>query len=246
MGLAEGISFVFLEHDHWRLAGIAAVAFFGGMASAAVVVRFRLEGLMRFPMWITRQLVRFLRTFPRFLPIFGLIAAFNCSAMCLYMLAGLVPLAPMVIAFFTGMNIAIVTLTGGNIVALAFPEDWRLPSGSGADSGGGLARRENAPPPVTRSGCLRAACFFLVMLLELPAFWFTLAMGTSLESWWTWTQASRGQVLAAEISKRLAAFGMVIVPILVVSAAVESWGVVLSIRETTWGRTGGPGDGAEG
>ena len=233
MDWSRELRFVFAEHGHWKLAGVAAAAFFGGLASAGVVVRAHLHGLMRFPLWLMSALMRFLWAFPNYFTIFLLIFLFNSTAMCVYMLTGVLPVLPHVVCFMTGMNIGIVVLVGGGVGQRLAGSVGRMPASAEGD--------ESAPPPAdpaAKGGCFRVVCFLIVVVLELPAFWFAIAMGTSIGRWWH--DADPAGALGAAVIERLRAYASVIVPILAVSGAVESVGVLAGLKDMKPNGSGPP------
>ena len=225
MDWSREFRFVFAEHDHWKLAMVAAAAFFGGLASAGVVVRAHLHGLMRFPLWVMSALMRFLWAFPNYFAIFLLIFLFNSGAMCVYMLTGILPVLPHIVCFMTGMNIGIVVLAGSVAAGQRLAES----AGGGAVPPEGSGAAGVPAGSTAGGGCFRVVCFLIVVLLELPAFWFAIAMGTSIGRWWH--DADPGGALGAAVLERLRAYAAVIVPILAVSGAVESVGVLAGLKE---------------
>jgi hypothetical protein len=224
----DNARFVFASDHHLQLAGLAAMTFFAGMASAIIAVRYKIDFLTGFPLWIMRQLARFLQACPHILPILCLIAVFNSLAIGIYMLTGIIPMLPMIVCFLTGMNVGIATLAGGEMLPIPVkpppppPEEEPLAEGDSA---------RIISVVITPTGCLRAISFVLVMALELPSLWFAIAMGTTLESWWL--ADDKTLALTAGIEQRLIAYAVIIVPILIISAALEAIGIVLTFREHT-------------
>jgi len=241
-GFVESAAFV---GGHFSLAGVVAVIFFLGFASAWVVVRYDLRLLIRFPLWFVSRITRVVAARPHTWFAFVLIFGFNGVAMFVYMLSGVFPLLPAAVAFLTGMNIAIVLLKGEDVERMlqraatgprgAEPVEStgeeRPPGGAGesaseagpegAEAGPGQAVRQGA-------GCLVALCFLIVMALELPCFWFSVAMGAKMDL--VPFRDFTAERLRAALVPRIVAYLRVILPLLAVSAAAEAVAITSSLR----------------
>jgi len=119
--------------------------------------------------------------------------------MFVHMASGLHPLAPQLLGVITGMNVGIAAGMGRRMQDL-------LPRGLPQPSGW-------RPPP--KVGC---ACALLVLGLELPAFWYSVAMGISMGQGIQGSTVTYGSALL----ERAPAYGGVIVPILLISAIAET------------------------
>ncbi|NOZ21089.1 MAG: stage II sporulation protein M [Planctomycetes bacterium] len=195
--LREAISLIIA---HFRCAGYAAVVFTLGFISSVVVVKYRIEPLIVFPRWVTGKLHRLLKLNPpvMFLFIFG----FNSTAICVYMLSGVIHyLVPVAIAFLTGKNIGVITF-----LAARTPPDEALES-----------------QPHRRLQILATACGILTALLEMPCFWIGIAMGMTLGGF----GGGPGGDTSVAVVARLGAYLYVIVPVLLVSAIAETIGITL-------------------
>lgn len=204
-------------YEHLTLAFYAALVFGMGFVSSFVVVRGRLNFLMRFPLWFAARMERVLASHRAFITIFLIIFIFNSVAMFLYMLSGVVDMLPAVIDFLTGMNIGIVMLAkrhpiegnvGGvdpppHIEEIEFTTTRMLPV---------VARSRRQPWII--------AGFFVVTALELPSLWISIAMGIGLCHF---AQPDGAAIaLTSRIAVRALAYILVIVPVLAVSALAET------------------------
>jgi hypothetical protein len=143
--------------------------------------------------------LRLLGVQPSVSRLWAVIFGFNGTAMLLYMASGFHPAIPAAVSLLTGYNIAaILLLTGQNkdfdALAVSPPSGWT--------------------PPRWVAGL----CGVAVLAIELPCFWYAVAMGISL-----------GQEIAAGrtsylqgINPRIQAYLLVILPALLVSAVCEA------------------------
>lgn len=209
---------------HTPLAAASAAVFFIGFASAWVVVRSDIRFLIWFPLWFLKTITSVVRRRPSFPFIFMVIFGFNSVAMFVYMLTGMAPFLPAAICFLTGMNIAIAVLKGHTLSlgarGCAPPEN--PPEDSAEKPGEDGAGQGDSPPGEVSlgSGCFILACFVVVLALELPCFWFSIALGTSMEfgEMGRFTSAGMMQVMLP----RVLAYLRIIMPLLAVSAAAEA------------------------
>lgn len=194
MTLAE--KFIFIV-DHTPRALLAMVLFVAGGACAMPVLERRIGWLMASADWFARLITSVLRRKPSVPALALFIFCFNGTAMFVYMMTGLIPGAPFVVAFLTGLNVAL-----GAVLARA-----RMP-----------APPSTAPRP---SSAVRV-CATLTFLLELPSFWYTIAMGSALHP--SVLGLIQGQPVAPLLVP-MEAYATVILPVLAVSAAVEAYAV---------------------
>ncbi len=186
---------------------LATALFFIGAGLAPLVMARRIESLLSFPRWMMQLLRAILERKPSTPTLAALIFGFNGTAIFLYMLSGVVPGIPYVIALGTGLNVALA----------------------------GLLAREAPRPGGPRSGPLPISvriCMALTFILELPCFWYSMAMGFTMPTVILLFQGGD----PAGIGRRIHAYLTVILPILAVSAAVEAYAVLWGVgarRETS-------------
>ena len=198
---------------HWPGALGAMVAFFLGVASARYVVRSEVRLLMALPVWLVRKVGRYLLSGPAVWQVFALIFLFNGTAIFVYLTLGLIPHAPAAIIFLTGMNIALAGIKGEEIMRELRPE----PQTTGDAEG----------PPAVPLTPLAVFCTLLVLALELPCFWFTMAMAYAMD-YGVGTVADPANL--PDFRRRLAAYALVVLPLLAVSALAEAYAVTRPFR----------------
>lgn len=191
------LRFVFVEH--FREALQAFLLFMIGLMLAWPVVRYRL----RFVAWparvIMRAVFRLMGASPGIARVAGVIFGYNGLAVFLYMASGWHPIFPKIFAFWTGLNIGVLmgTMRREGDMGRSLepsPEQWK-------------------PPPR-----LSAVCGLVVLLLELPCFWFAIGMGIQMGHA---VQAGDAGYLAA-LTERATAYATVILPLLLASAISEA------------------------
>ena len=196
---------VFLESlklivHHTSLAVGMAFIFGAGAAFSMPVLRWQVKPLMYFPKKFARLIERIVSSHPHRLRLALFIFLFNGSAIFLYMLTGLVPGLPLAVAFLTGLNVALASLLGRP----------RISTGEGA-------------PVLSASARI---CALLTFFLELPCFWYAMALGwtlkTRLPDIFTGTNLSSAR-------ERVVAYLVVILPLLGVSALAEAHAVMSSL-----------------
>jgi len=152
------------------------------------------------------------------LKLAAFIFAFNGVAMFVYLLLGLIPFMPAVMAFWAGMNIAVVMLRSGQEALPPAPAEDSVTIGEGGAGGAGQA--------------LTAICMALTLCLELPCFWFTIGMAQGMDYW-------AGTVMApehlADLRMRVMTYAQVVLPLLGVSALAEAY----AVRRPLGGRSTG-------
>jgi len=126
--------------------------------------------------------------------------AFNSAAIFLYMASGYHPMLPKLFAIWTGLNVG--------VIAGMRPEGLDWPPAHAGEGGS----RWVPPAPVV------ALCAGLVLALELPCFWYSLAMGMSMG----WEVQAGESAYVDALRPRLIAYLTVIVPLLLASAVAES------------------------
>ena len=201
-----GSSFA-LIYSQLGLGLLASLLFAAGLGTSVAVVRGDVRWMMAPPLWVVRQVLRVIG--PGFPPVrvFLVIFCFNTVAIFLYMLSGVLIVAPALVAFLTGVNIGVIVLKAGEV---ELPTGER-PLAEAMDPSGDF---EVAP--------WVSLCSLAVLMLELPSFWISVGMGIGLARELTkvgqYTLANMGSLLAP----RVTAYTMLIIPALLVSAIAET------------------------
>ncbi len=224
--------------DLWQMAAIQCAVFFIGIFSASIVIRHRLHFLMAFPEWFMGKLVQVIAAKPGYVFLLLFIFIFNSVAMFAYMMTGaLLQFLPTAVCFLTGMNIGIAAGRAQVIAAVSRAARRQLRQELDVDHDVDelLPVDEPAEPsPIPPRGMsltdfyIQTICVILVAALELPAFWFAIAMGTTMSRHWL---PLTDQNLGQSILSRLIAYAAVIVPVLAISAAIEAVAVRMSTKE---------------
>ena len=225
--------------DLWRLAAVQCAVFFIGLFSASIVIRYQLRFLMAFPEWFMGKLVRLLSSKPSYVFIFLFILFFNSIAIFAYMMSGaLLQFLPTAVCFLTGMNIGIAVGRAQVIAAVSRAAKRQISQELDVehDVDELLPADEEPAPPTLHAAAgmspsafyLQSVCVILVAALELPAFWFSIALGSTMSRHWL---PLVDQTLSQSLVARLQAYAIVIVPVLAISAAIEAVAVRLSTRE---------------
>ncbi len=202
-------SFVFVQH--FGLACEAALLFLVGVLLAFPVVKNGSTRLTWLPLILFRMVRRMLGTRPGMTRLWSLIFGFNGTVMLLYMASGVHPGIPAAISILTGYNIAVILLVAAKAEDL---DGLAVSPVSGWKPGKWVA----------------GICGLAVLLLELPCFWYSIAMGIRLGQ-----AIVAGQTSYVEgITVRLHAYVLLILPTLLVSAVCEA----IAIR----GMSGGPAE----
>ena len=178
-----------------------ALLFAAGGLAALPALRHRVEPLLALPRRFARMIAAVLAKGPSVPKLALVIFLFNGCAMFCYMMTGLIPWLPAAVVFLTGLNVVAAGMIG----------------------------KETSPPPERGARLTKGAalCGLLTFLLELPCFWFAMAMG--------WTMTPRLPELlrgadAGGIKARIAAYATVLLPLLALSAAAEAYAVLTSRR----------------
>jgi hypothetical protein len=192
----ESARFIFVLHrgDAWEATLLAAV----GSLLAIPAARFRVTGLLALPLFLFRLARRIVGEQANF-RMAGSIFAFNGTAMFLYMASGIRPVLPAAIAFLTGFNLTAILIAAGD------------------ERSGSL--NPSVPAGAWVPGArLTAFCGLAVLALELPCFFFSTAMGIRLGAE---IQGGLTTYLAG-LAPRAAAYGRVVLPLLLLSAVCET------------------------
>jgi hypothetical protein len=190
-------SFVFVQH--FGLACGAALLFLVGVLLAFPVVRHGSTRLTWLPLILFQLVRRMLGPRPGMTRLWSLIFGFNGTVMLLYMASGVHPGIPAAISILTGYNIAVILLLAGELEDL---DALAVSPASGWTPGKWVA----------------GICGLAVLLLELPCFWYSIAMGIRLGQEIVAGQTSYLQGIPA----RLHAYVLLILPVLLVSAVCEA------------------------
>lgn len=189
--------------DHFHPAIDSALLLAAGLFVSVPVVKYRLGFVQWLPLALMRLVIRMMGRSNDLLRTSLVIWLFNSSAMFLYMAAGFHPLLPKVLGLWTGLNIGVVlahshreTRDGGGSLHPpgADPDAWR------------------PPRPVA------AVCGVAVLVLELPCFFYAIALGMRMGADVAWG----GVAYADAFPRRALAYGAIIVPVLLISAIAES------------------------
>ena len=198
------------------------IAFAAGAASAWVVIRGHIEFLERFPLWVFKWVTKLIGQTPRMVRLFVVIFGFNSVAMFAYMCTGVWVVMPSVVCFLTGMNLAIIVVRSQPAPVAVEDMDEET-----------LARRAAELETGPQLKVFPLLCGLLVVLLELPAFWYSIGMGISLGHFMR-EHLSLGQILTFRYEStgvgqafalRAVAYVQIIVPVLAISALAEAYAV---------------------
>lgn len=215
MSLREHVAFL---AGHWLAALAAAIAFVLGAMSAPFALGSGVKALTALPLWMLRRIVVMMARRPSVWKLAAFIFAFNGAAMLVYLLLGLIPFMPAVMAFWAGMNIAIVMLKSGE--APLAPTDT-VTIGEKGGTGAGQA--------------LAAVCTVVTLCLELPCFWFTIGMAQGM-NYWAGTALEPDHL--ADLRMRVMTYTQVVLPLLGVSALAEAYAVGRPLGRGTAGTAG--------
>lgn len=191
------VEFVLIEH--FRLAVHAAALFGIGLLLSWPVVHYRMMRVAWLPLRVFRIVVALMGPRPPFARMTAVIFGFNALTIFLYLAGGWHPVFPKLCGLWIGMNVAIVAVMGR--------EDERIMEMGRPGEEAWVPGRP-----------LSMLCGLAVMLLELPCFWYALAMGMSLGDA---VQDGRAPYLEA-LGVRALAYVTLVAPALLVSAAAES------------------------
>lgn len=227
--MASFASSLHLLVEHIWLGAVAAGLFVAGLATAGPVVRGNYAGLMAFPLWVVRIVLRVVGPEFRALRTFLTIFLFNGTAIFLYMLSGVLIVVPALMAFLTGLNIGIVVLKGGEI---------GVPGGE-QPLGAVLGERE--PDAAPRWAIV---CGVMVLALELPSFWISVGMGIGLARKLTAPGQYTLGMMSALVTERVHAYWMIVLPALFLSAIAETAAIRGQLRAKP-NSSGGAADGDE-
>lgn len=230
---AESLLFL-SDQTGFAIQGMAA--FVAGAASAWIVIHWEIEALQRFPLWVLKWVTRLIGRDPNMVRLFVVICGFNSVAMFLYMSTGVWVVLPALVCFLTGMNLAIIFVRGRPAPLAEPPDGEEVPAADDAADGLGLGEG-------VRLKVLPLLCGLLVLVLELPAFWYSIGMGISLGHvlrdhyslaeilFFSYNSPGIGRAFA----QRGAAYLHIIVPVLAVSALAEAYSVSEASKMVPWG-----------
>ncbi|MBS3763377.1 MAG: stage II sporulation protein M [Planctomycetes bacterium] len=196
--MLELLKFVFINHS--RLALHSALLFGVGLFAAVPVVRYKLSAVGWLPRRIFEIVLRFMGRRPVFWRVAGVIWLYNSAVMLLFLASGFHPLLPKLFAVWTGLNVGIVG------VETSKNNGWMAGRMTEISETGWQ-------PPAS----LAPVCGLLVFVLELPCFWYTLAMGIRLGH-----MVQKGESYARLFGERAEAYFALIFPLLLVSAILET------------------------
>jgi hypothetical protein len=140
--------------EFWGAVGMMLL-FFAGMLLAIPVQRSNIKPLIWLPRKLARMLLRILHQRPGIVRMAAFIFLFNVNAIFLYMLTGVIPYAPAIMAVWVGLNVSLASVIAQKFLPRPDPEAQELPW-------------------TARIGAL------LTFALELPCLWFALALGQSI------------------------------------------------------------------
>jgi len=201
--------FVFAQHS--GLACGAALLFLVGGLLAIPVVKRGTTILTWLPVVLFRMVGRMLGRQPSITRLWSVIFGFNGTVMLLYMASGIHAAIPASISMVTGYNIAAILLLAGQSREFG---DLAVSPGDGW------------VPARWAAGL----CGLAVLILELPCFWYAIAMGMRLGQ-----EIAAGETTYVQgVAPRIRAYVTVILPALLVSAVCEA----IAIR----GMAGSPPD----
>ena len=199
------ITFAFQQH--LRLAVHGALLFAAGLFASWPVIRYRLTAVAWLPEQTFRLVLRLLGPRPSIPRVAGVIFAFNSAVMFLQMASGYHPFLPKVLGIWTGLNVG--------IMGAASAREGIQPDALGAPEGGWI------PPRLAT-----LLCGLAVLALELPSYWFALAMGISLGH-----SVQGGAAYGSALAQRALAYVTVILPALLTSAVAESIAIRGSVAQ---------------
>ncbi len=199
----------FVFRAHLRLAFHAALLFAVGVFLSWAVVHYRLRIVAWPAVQAFRLIMRLIGRSPSLLRMAGAIFAFNVTVMFIYMASGFHPFLPKLFGIWTGMNVGI----GLSLARETRIEERARPKG-----------RQWRPPRL-----LAEACGVTVLVLELPCFWYAVAMGISMGH----AVQMGAEPYVSALGVRATAYGEVIAPLLLCSAMAEAIAIRGSAAEPT-------------
>ena len=202
--LSESVALVY---QHLGLGLVAALLFAAGLATSVAIVRGDVRWMMALPLWLVRRVLRVIGPdFPT-VRVFLVIFCFNSVAIFLYMASGVLVVLPGLVAFLTGVNIGVIVLKAPELEVPG--ADRRL-----ADA---VHAADDADVPQWVS-----LCSFAVLVLELPSFWLSVGMGIGMGRELTRVGQYTLANMEALLADRTAAYLMLVVPVLFLSALAET------------------------
>ena len=199
---------VFVIKANLYFAWLALLIFFAGFCFSYPVNHFKMRIFLWFPRKFMKIMARFINPKASFARIFIVIFLFNSISIMLYMLSGLFICLPFLITFLTGMNIGLTVF---------------IPPRS-IDGGVDIGEIH-----IVNNMFLMMLFSTLVIVLEILVFSVALGMGMSLAMAVSAVSNSSPAAvekisvyIAAMMSQYLQAYFLICVPVLAVSAFMES------------------------
>jgi len=186
---------------HLRPAAYAAALFGSGIALSVPVVRLRLRAIQWLPVRLLELVAGLIGPQPAVARMALAIWLFNSAVMFLCVAGGFHAAVPVVLCIWTGLNVAVASAHAAR---------------DGATPWEALARA--APDRWTPPGWLALAGGATVLMLELPCFWLSVAMGVTLGL----DVQQGGAAYLTALAPRAGLYAGLIVPALLVSALAES------------------------
>jgi len=196
--------------EHIGLGVWAMVMFACGFLLAFPVVRLEVRSLLALPLWLYRLGRKYLT--PELNPVFlfAFIFLFNTTAIFIYMISGGLIFLPIVFDIFTGLNVGVIMLR---------------------DAQGAMNEPSSAPADMRPARAWVGFLCLFTVVVELSVFWLAIGMGIKLGHqmraefvWATFAEYAQPRVLA---------YVLVLVPALVLSAAVETAAMKAMLRGET-------------
>ncbi len=199
---------VLIIKENIYFAWLALIIFFAGFCFSYPVDLFKIKILLWFPRKFMAIMAKFINPKASFARIFLIIFFFNSISIMLYMLSGLFVILPFIITFLTGMNIGLTVFIPPNSAGMGF---------------------DMGEIRIVNNMFLMMLFSTLVIVLEILVFSVALGMGMSIAlAVSAVSNSSPAAVekisvyIAAMMALRVHAYFLVCVPILAVSAFMES------------------------
>ncbi|MBN1348772.1 stage II sporulation protein M [candidate division KSB1 bacterium] len=112
MNLFDTYQNLFARMD-WLLFAFSVLLFFAGLASAPLVIKKNIALLIKYPEWVYSVLKRYLEREKGFFSLFKLIFTLNALSLFLDFVSGWGVVFPFLLAYLTGLNIAIIAYKMG-------------------------------------------------------------------------------------------------------------------------------------
>lgn len=96
------------EHAHFAYIFVAAVLFIAGIYFAPSIVDRNIRWLLVYPRWMAKLMEKYFSDHLGFFPLFITIFLLNNLSLFTGFLSGFLVILPLVLAFFTGFNVAVI------------------------------------------------------------------------------------------------------------------------------------------